>query len=90
MTSSVRRQVPWSVFLPRGARVRAAFSPGPTALCLQPGSQCWAEGVRVAWPAQLPAGPPAPTLQGTHTNQCSPRSISSCPASRACASRRAW
>lgn len=38
----------------------------------------------------LPALPSCPALGGTHTNQYSPRSISSCPASRARASHRAW
>lgn len=36
------------------------------------------------------ASPSPPSPRGTHTNQCSPRSISSCPANRARASRRAW
>ena len=68
MTSSVRLQVAWSVFLPRGSRVRAAFSLGPRALRLQAGPQHQAEEVWVAWPAHLPTWPPAPArraLTGT-------------------------
>ena len=66
MTSSVRLQVAWSVFLPRGSRVRAAFSLGPRALRLQAGPQRQAEEVWVAWPAHLPTWPPAPPAGHSH------------------------
>lgn len=76
VTSSVRLHVAWSISLPRGAQVRSAFFQG---------TQGSVDEVRLS-----SASPSPPSPRGTHTNQCSPRSISSCPANRARASRRAW
>lgn len=78
-SSSIRLHVAWSISLSTGTRSEPPLSqnrgPSPRAV------------LKGAWAAS-PARPPGP--QGTHTNQCSPRTISSCPPSRVCASRRAW
>lgn len=84
MTSSVRLHVAWRISLPRGGQVRVACFQGAKGTVPTAGPHSSVEGV---W-AACPVCPPGP--RGTHTNQCSPRSMSSCPASRACASRRAW
>lgn len=88
-TSSVRRQAAWSVSLPReGSRRQSCLLPGARARARSRGpSTAWR--ARAAGPTRSPALPSAPA-PGTHTSQCSPRNISSCPAHSARASRRAW
>lgn len=77
-----------------GSPIRAASFPLPGTGGPAPGRSRMGSGGTLL-PAHLPLlpgpAPPAPPgPQGTHTNQCSPRTISSCPPSRVRASRRAW
>lgn len=85
MTSSVRLHVAWSVSLQRGAESELPSPRGPRA---------HAKGTHPGCVEEVnPTCPPCPPHSApgcTHTNQCSPRSIISCPASKVRASHRAW